>query len=548
MRRSEIVFTTLLLLLAAALRLTGIAYGAPEMALHPSDAARNFLPLETPIHPDEYFYVAIPLDMLSKRTLNPDFFENPSFLIYADFVTYALTGAGQGLTPESFRGENQRQFAPFPLYVIGRVYSALGGLLAVAGTYGAARLLGGRFAALCAGLLAAVSLPLVQHAHYATTSSLASGFTMLAVWAALVFWRRGGARWLLLAGAAAGLATANRYNAGAVALLVVGVGLLDLYRCRAVPGAVRRGLLVALGAGAAAGAAFFLANPYSLIRFSRFWEDFRYITSSYVAGRGVRFATPYGLFFELRYLTLFGLGVPAALLALWGTWRLRRSAFALALLGYLLIYALVVLRTVRPGHSDQLLLPIIPVLALFAGVGAAAVNARLEGCRLVTIGLPLLLVLVPLSLTVPVVRAFTLPDTRLVMQEWIYRHLPEGALVHLSGSYNVPLDPALYPWTQTYAADLKPLAELQAEGVEYVVLSDAWFHDEARGGEMLPADYLRELADYLAGYDAFPLIARQDRLNIPGDDWLMHTASAWHHPALRVYCLTAQACAAVRWE
>ncbi len=90
--------------------------------------------------------------MLSRRTLNPDFFENPAFLIYTDFVTDVLTGAGQGLTPTTFKGENQRQFAPFPLYVIARVYSALGGLLAVAAMFAAARRIKGRFAGTHRGL------------------------------------------------------------------------------------------------------------------------------------------------------------------------------------------------------------------------------------------------------------------------------------------------------------------------------------------------------------------------------------------------------------
>ena len=76
-----------------------------------------------------------------------------------------------------------------------------------------------------AGLLVAVSMPMVQHSHYATTSSLAAGFALLSIWASLAALRCSQRaaiwpRYLALAGIAAGLSAGNRYNAAAVGIVV----------------------------------------------------------------------------------------------------------------------------------------------------------------------------------------------------------------------------------------------------------------------------------------------------------------------------------------
>ncbi len=315
--------------------------------------------------------------------------------------------------------------------------------------------------------MTAISLSLVQHAHYATTTSLAAGFTALTIWAALVFWQKRQLRWLVLAGIAAGLATANRYFAGAVVIVVVGVGLLHLYQNR-----TRRALTILVAGVGASALVFLVADPYVVIHFSRFWQDFRYITVSYNAGLSTEFVTPYGLLFEYRYLILTGLGIPAAILVPLGGWGLRRNAFALVILVYLALYTAIVLHPVRISQSDQLLVPVIPVFVWFAAAGADWVYERLRRRSLVSIALPVILVAMPLMLTLPLVRALSVPDTRLVMEQWVYDHLPRGSVIQLSGSYNVPLDPQEYPWTQNYGGDLKPLADMRAAGVDYVIVSE----------------------------------------------------------------------------
>jgi hypothetical protein len=539
------LFVTLLLLFAATLRIVGINYGQPQIQYHPTDVARGTLPLEAPIHPDEYFYVAIPMQMLVNQDSLPHFYENPSFLINLDALTYRLTDAVQGRTPESFANVGQREYAPFHLYVIGRVYSALGGMLAVAATYAAARLLGGRFAALCAGLLVAVSFPMVQHAHYATTSSLAAGFTAVAIWACFASLKTGRGGLFALAGIAAGLAASNRYNAAAVALIVFVGGILLLPRSRYLWMWVLLGLaLVPL--------AFLITTPGIQTDEEKFWIDFNFIFTAYTVGGQVGYGTAYGLFFEYRYLILFGLSVPAALAALVGLGSVikRRVSFKrfspflciLLLVVFLVAYSLVVLRTVRPGHSDQLLLPVIPAFALLAGLGAGWLYDHVPIPRTILAPvLTLALVVIPLTLSLQVVRMFATPDTRLAMQTWIYEHLPPGTRIHRAGPYNVPLDPAIYPATQDFGGQHTPLEQLLAEGVDYVIFSDAYLHDFERSREIVPLELLEQTRTEYGEYTVFPEVARIERPEWTGYDWMMHTATVWHHPGLTIYCLSCTA-------
>src|SRR5690606_32959452 len=96
--------------------------------------------------------------------------------------------------------------------------------------YATARRISGHQGAMGAGLLAATAFPLVQHAHYMTTNSIAMGFVSVAIWASLTCLYR--PRWwlYLLASIAAGFAAGSRYNAVLVAVLIGVVGLILIHR------------------------------------------------------------------------------------------------------------------------------------------------------------------------------------------------------------------------------------------------------------------------------------------------------------------------------
>ena len=580
--RVEWLFIVALILFAAALRFTGLAYGQPDPRYDHSGIDRGLINFNTPIHPDEHLFITKPLQMLLTRQYNPKFFHNPSFLINANLVTFWLTDAGNGLTHEDRRGVNGRSYAPFHLYIIGRTYSALGGILAVAAAYAATRRIGGRYASLIAGLLTTVSLPMVQHAHYTTTSSLAAGFTAVAVWASIAS-LHSKRRWMFwLAGLAAGLAAGNRYNAALVAVVAFLAGLILLYRDSSWRS--RRTVLIGW---LLAPATFVFTTPWVIFDTAFFLEELRYILGQYLSGEDVQFTTPYGLWFEYHYLITFGLGVPAALAVLMGiyaAWRerprggyfLRHNSlllFVLVLLIYLVVYSLVNLRTVRPALSDQMLVPVIPQLALIAGLGAAWLYERLPlSKRVLAPGLAILLVIIPLVPSLQLIYQFAQPDTREIMQRWVYDHLPRGSHIHLLGPYNVPLDRADYTWSQSFARELPsvaqlrgqepfnrpllmmgeggdfvPVEEIQPGEIDYIILSDAWYFSIERSGEYVPPEYIQRIHDYMASLDeSLTEIAHIERPAWTGYDWVMQSASYWHNPGLAAYCVHEESCTAVR--
>ncbi len=110
----------------------------------------------------------------------------------------------------------------------------------------------------------------------------------------------------------------------------------------------------------------------------------------------------------------------------------------------------------------------------------------------------------------------------------------------------MPLDPAYYDWTQNFGGEFVTLDDLKAEGVEYVLLSDLFYHDIERSAEIAAPAYLDQIETYLAPFKALPEVAHIDRAVLLGDDWMMYTVTPWHNPGITVYCVTAASCAAVR--
>ena len=566
MRLIDWAAVTALLLFAAALRIIGISYGQPNPDYFPSTAPFGMVHEQLPIQPDEFFNVSIPVNMALRNRLNPEFFNYPSFIINTNFVMLHLTGALENLSLADREGYSLRAYAGFPLYVMSRMYSVYGGLLMVACAYAISRLAVGRYAALCAGLLVAVTYTLVQHAHYIKPASLATGWMMLAAWACIASLYacrpRARHRLYILAGVLTGLAATTRYNAAAVALLLMLVGLILLYRHRSW----RMRRMIGL-AWLAAPLIFFLGSPYILRDFEHFWHDFRWIVGQYTttgADVPAYFLTDawFGLAYAVVYAALFALGIPAlaamglAFVAGWqrrpqGHFLRQNSPLLYALLIGLLVlaYALAALRTIRPGHSEHMLLPILPFMAMLSALGAGWLADALPlPNRFLMPIVALILILQPLVLSVQVVKMFAQTDTRYLMLEWINAHIPRGSRIFLNGSYNVPLDAALYPNDQqfvTYAPTL-----LDGRDYDYMIYSDALAYDRLEAGVMpVPPDVLQRERDHLKQLDAsFRRVAEIQRPLWVESDIMVNTAAYWHNPTLILYCLNRQSCGQIERE
>ncbi len=559
-RSAALIFAVALLLFAAGLRFAGLDFGQPDAAYFPSYAPRQMVHPQIHIHPDEYEFVAIPLEMVVRDRLDLEY-EYPSFTALSAYLTYRLTDASAGIAPADREGVGSRSYAPFPLYVIVRVYSALAGVLTVAGAYALARRLGGWTAAACAGLLTAASLTMMQHSHYATSSSMAAAFTVLGLWAGVVALRaRRPIAWLAFSAAAMGLATSCRFQmvvAGVVPLLI---GLILLGRAR-----TRRQFRLILAAWLAAPLAGVIGSPWAVLGLRDFLRQMWFFVTQY-SGYGIysdpAMQTPYGLLFELRHLALLGVGLPAALAAILGLAAglgrypgrgrvLRDRGVFLpvsVMLAFLLVYAALALRTTRPLHADQLLVPVIPVVAVLAGLGVAWLVDRLPLPRAASApALIVLLAIWPLVLSVPAARLFAQPDTRDLMLAWIHEHVPPGSTFYLHGPYNLALDEGVYPNVCTFGGDTIPLEDLARQGVAYVLVSDMWVYDLGRSSEFIAGTAGAETRAFQAALaERYPVLARIERPQAPGRDWFNNTLFSWHNPTLTLYCLTDAACAAVR--
>ena len=558
MRRIDWLGVTALLFFAAGLRIIGQSYGQLKPEYFPSYAPYGMVHEQLPINPDSFQNVAIPVEMALKSRLNPEFFTYPSFIINTNFVMNGLTGALDGLSLSDRQGLTLLNYAPFSLYVFSRLYSVFGGLMMVACAYSVSRLVCGRNAAMLAGLIVASSFTLVTHAHYAKPNTLATGWMMLALWSGVSALYARQPRWrerlYILSGIATGLAASTYYNGIAVALIIVPIGFVLYLRHRS------RRIVAVIGAGILAiPFFFFLTSPYILRDFGHFWHDFSNIVSQY---KSQEFQSSYftvsqweGLSYLLAYAAAFSLGIPAALfaaLSLATAWRHRpRRHFVqtnsptliIALIWLMVaIYSLVVLRTIRPGHSEHQLIQILPFVALLSAMGADWLVKRLPlPPKLLVPGLALLLILQPLVLSVQVVRMFSLPDTRQNMLDWIHVNIPPGKRFFVNGSYNVALDPAIYSIERHFEGYAPALPS--GDDFDYLLLSDAHAYDIRRSAAIVPIQVQQDLEAYLTLLDQrYFRLASTQRPVWTGSDAMMNMAAYYHNPGLILYCLNSVSC------
>ncbi|MCY3779240.1 MAG: hypothetical protein OXG78_02935 [Chloroflexi bacterium] len=560
MRRIDWLAITVLLLFAAALRILGISHGQLDPAYFPSYAPFGMVHEQIPIHPDEFFSVGVPVNMALRNRLNPEVFYYPSFIINTNYVLLQLTRALEGQSLADREGKTLRAFADFPLYVFSRMYSVFGGMLQVACAYAVAKLMANRYAALCAGLLVAVSYTLVQHAHYIKPGSLATGWMMLAAWAcfAALYARGQGRRSILVlfAGVVTGLAATTRYNALAVSPLLFCTGLILVHRHRTTLIARRvviSWLLVPV--------VFVIGSPYVLRDFEHFWRDFTYVASSYTnaADDGADYFVvdhSSGLAHLILYAGLMPLGVAAlamAALSVLAAWKERprgdhfnRNSLSLGvalICSVILPYAWVALRTIRL-RSDTLLLLILPFVALLSAIGADWLMRRI---RLPTrIAMPIMalaLVVQPLVFSVQVVKMFRQPDTRNIMLQWIQENIPRGSRFFLNGPYNVPLDEAIYSSDQQFLIYAETLPE--ATDYDYMIFSDVLAFDILRSQAIVPAEAVEQQRKYLLLLDqTYRRVAEIKRPTWTGSEVMVNMAAHWHNPTLILYCVNPARCEA----
>ena len=470
------------LIAAISLRLWGVAQGLPYV--YNLDESDHFVP-----HAVAMF----------RHGLDPHYFANPPALTYLLHLLFAVSFGGASGVAHAYAHH------PEEVYVLARVATAVLGTLAVWLLYLAGARLFGRGVALLAAALEAVAFLPVFYAHLALNDVPTLAPLTLSLLGTAGVLRKGRALDHLIAGLGLGLACATKYTAGIVLLpLLAAVAARHLEQRRAPePGNARPapalpalwGLAIA---GAAALAAFLIANPYSLIDYQGFHRGLVHQSSLSGEAQG-KLGAPKdgGLPYYLWSLT-WGLGWVPALAALGGAltiWRRERA------LGWLLVPAPVlflIFMGAQGRYFGRWLLPIFPFLCLLAAFFALELARRVAERRPRVRAAVIALAVAALCAqgvlySVHSSLALSRADTRNLTRAWMVAHVPAGSRVVVE-----PLVPNSWVIDIVHGHTGEPrwrkYPSLRA------VLDPATGGPEAQSRKVRPEDYERTLSPALISY------------------------------------------------
>ena len=508
LRERGLVIVAVVAVLALALRLVGLRFGLP---FH--------------YHWDEPTLLNRVIRMGS-GDLNPHYFWYPSLLMYVGLIgegALYIVGHIFGVyrSPDAFAAayfENSTA-----VYMLGRVLVATVGGVVVVLTY----LVGRRFfstkVAVIGALLVAVAPIQVASSHFFTTDVPMTFFVLLAYLFLWDVYTRGRRRDYVLAGCTIGLGIATKYLP---ALLLASLLIAHLARVHRqtgrwwpVPGA--RVLLLGIGL---AGVTFFLASPFVFLDWHTALHDYAALTAQ-KTGHGCQ-GQDCTLSF-LPYVTValpWSAGLPVYLAALAGLlsvpWESVQRRVELALFWSFPILLFIVVGAGRQPLA-RYLVPLAPFLALAAAAMfvrlGSAISGLVERRRVQTLSPRWALVPVAALALIAIIPAafvsarydlyLSQTDPRTEAAAWFVSHVPAGTTIAvqpiqdryfltapiMTESQLATIEgyiPAAkttlrqtvdsYYRSRTVYPDVTftyDLSTLRAEGVRYVVLSSAHYHN-----------------------------------------------------------------------
>ena len=340
-------------------------------------------------HTDEKIDPAV--HMIHERTLDPDYFINPHLHIYAMAAVVKLAyllNPGHTVMLTGYRiaplldPSNPGRRIQFEAIRWSRMLSAVFALGTILTVFAIGRRHFGEPTGLLAAALLAVTMGLVNLAHFATPESLLFLMMLLTLWACDGIASDGRTRSYALVGLFAGLAFATKYTAW---ILVLPIVAAHVYRLG--PRVLSwRSLGSLMLCGVAGFAAFAATNPYAFIR----WHDFVYwgFWFNWYTGAPTgslvemsQFHRSYGPYFlllgNIMGWPLFVASLIGVVLAAEQLWRGPRVGPRAR--GYVIQLAWVppfyIFYGASPHHALRFIMPIVPSLALLAAVGITTLYA-----------------------------------------------------------------------------------------------------------------------------------------------------------------------------
>jgi len=375
----------------------------------------------------------------AKGDLNPHNFLYPTFYFYvlAGWIGgYFAAGYALGLIPSVQAFQSQFFVDPTGVYLAGRALSVVCGLLTIGLVSRLASTCSTRAGGVAAALFLAVSPFAVRDAHYVKHDVPA---TLAVVFASLLLVRAfdlGTAhprrrRELVLAGLACGAAFSTHYYTVFLALPLLMVALADVRDWR------RSAVDLAMTGGAAA-AAFVLLSPFLL-------PEWRTALADISANRAIvvdRAVEGGGLLAGFRaygsMLWRDAIGWPVIVLAALGVFLGARTSArrTLLLLSFPAAFLVFIANTVP---ASRYLNPVLPFVAVFAGVGVSAL-ADAAGRRRAWLAAVICVAAAAPGAQMSLAEGlfFRQTDTRTLALRHIEAHLPPGTSVALQPN-SVPL-------------------------------------------------------------------------------------------------------------
>jgi hypothetical protein len=399
------------------LRLWGVRQGLPYA--YNADEADHFVP-----HAVAMF----------GHDLNPHYFANPPAFTYVLHFLFAIAYGGKHGVSKALA------LHPSDVYTLSRIAAAALGVLALWLLYAAGARLVSRAVGLLAAAIEAVAFLAVFYAHLALNDVPTLAPLTLCLLGAAGVLRKGRLIDYLLAGIGLGFACASKYTAGIVLVPLLAAAAARLFESDSPQQRKRIVARIALGlvlAGAGAFAAFFLANPFSLLDYKHFHAELVHQSTLSAEAQG-KLGAPRdgGLAYYLWTLT-WGLGWAPAIAALGGALTIWRRDWRLGLVLVPAALLFLAFMGLQGRYFGRWLLPIFPLLCLLAAYFvlelAGVLGRALGSCRFATVALALLLSAVVLAqgaiYSVHSGIVLSRADTRNITRTWMLANVPPGAKI-----------------------------------------------------------------------------------------------------------------------
>lgn len=303
-----------------------------------------------------------------------------------------------------------------------------------------------------AGLLAAVSPPLVLESSIISVDPVFSFFTVICSLLCILGLKD--RKFILWGALCAGLAVSTKYNALPIVAVPIATALYF------------KSIKTALSSLAISIAAFFVGSPFIFAELPLFLNQFAYEIWHYkIAGHVGNEGTP-GIpqaLFYLNWLRKDALFIPAIILGGFGILKINRALF-IWLLFPSLFFLLMIDQKVNFTRNMSV---IIPYLCVLSAAGGIFIYERLRFKAVLISFLPILLIL-PLTDTV-IKRAEKSEDTRNQIEYFIKDYLEQNKRVFIAGELQAPPHLYKYPSVKVFKQAGSSPESLIKEGAEIIV-------------------------------------------------------------------------------